>query len=166
MPESFVGKSLVVEAMTDNEFESYLKVAIPVYAREKMKSNDLSENAALELAHSSFSELLPDGVKTPTHFLFVARDREKNPVGTVWYAVKGDGVSLHGYVYDIVVNEGHRGRGYGEEIMRFLEEEMARKKISAIRLHVFGHNSVARSLYEKLGYKPTSIMMKKELSDG
>lgn len=35
--------------------------------------------------------------------------------------------------------------------------------LKSIRLHVFGHNKIARRLYEKLGYIETNIKMKKVL---
>ncbi len=44
-----------------------------------------------------------------------------------------------------------------------LEVEARRLNLEAIRLHVFGHNTAARPLYEKLGYEPTNINMFKSL---
>ena len=34
----------------------------------------------------------------------------------------------------------------------------------SISLHVFGHNRVARALYEKLGYETTNVNMTEKLS--
>jgi predicted GNAT family acetyltransferase len=31
-------------------------------------------------------------------------------------------------------------------------------------LHVFGHNQVARALYEKIGYEVTNVLMSKKLT--
>jgi ribosomal protein S18 acetylase RimI-like enzyme len=48
--------------------------------------------------------------------------------------------------------------------MRAAEDEARRLGVDTIRLHVFGHNTRARPLYDKLGYEPTNIMMSKTLS--
>ena len=40
---------------------------------------------------------------------------------------------------------------------------MKEKGAKAIGLHVFAHNTTAFKLYEKLDYKPTDIVMVKEL---
>jgi len=39
-------------------------------------------------------------------------------------------------------------------------QELGMKKIG---LHVFGHNKVARGLYDKLGYQTTNVLMEKEI---
>ena len=57
-----------------------------------------------------------------------------------------------------------RRRGYAEQAMLALEKEARRMGAGTIRLHVFGHNSAARPLYEKLGYYPTNIVMAKDLA--
>jgi RimJ/RimL family protein N-acetyltransferase len=49
------------------------------------------------------------------------------------------------------------------QAMTKLEGEAKRLGLDRIGLHVFGHNSAARPLYEKLGYVPTNINMVKHL---
>ena len=44
-----------------------------------------------------------------------------------------------------------------------LEEEVRRRGLSGIALHVFGHNDGARALYDKLGFRPTNISMFKPI---
>ncbi len=49
---------------------------------------------------------------------------------------------------------------------RALEAVEARAEVPGtrrVRLHVFGHNRAVRTLYEKLGYEATSIVMSKRL---
>jgi ribosomal protein S18 acetylase RimI-like enzyme len=47
--------------------------------------------------------------------------------------------------------------------MRLAEEEAKRNGLHALALSVFGHNKIARELYLSLGYRETSIRMKKDL---
>ena len=37
--------------------------------------------------------------------------------------------------------------------------------LAAISLHVFGHNTAARALYEKLGFVTKSVLMSKALGE-
>lgn len=46
------------------------------------------------------------------------------------------------------------------EIETIARQELGMKKIG---LHVFGHNKVARGLYEKLGYETTNVVMAKTI---
>ena len=47
--------------------------------------------------------------------------------------------------------------------MLALEEEARRFGLTALALHVFGHNTAARALYEGIGYQITNINMRKDL---
>jgi ribosomal protein S18 acetylase RimI-like enzyme len=47
--------------------------------------------------------------------------------------------------------------------MRALEGEAKRLGFKKLGLHVFGHNMIARGLYEKLGYAITNLNMAKSL---
>lgn len=69
-------------------------------------------------------------------------------VGHLWLAVH-DRV---GYLYDIEVLPDARGRGLGRASMRAAEDAARDLGADLLRLNVFGHNAVARGLYERLGY--------------
>ncbi|MBT4793505.1 MAG: GNAT family N-acetyltransferase [Halobacteriovoraceae bacterium] len=44
-----------------------------------------------------------------------------------------------------------------------LEEKVKELKLTSIGLHVFGHNTIAINLYQKMGFDFTNHIMKKEL---
>ena len=50
--------------------------------------------------------------------------------------------------------------------MELLEEEVAALGLGRIELNVFGHNDVARGLYEDMGYVEMSRQLFKELGAG
>ena len=102
---------------------------------------------------------MPKGQNTKNHYLFTIRDGSKE-VGMIWLAKRTD---EKGFIYDINIWEGNQSKGYGKQAMQ--EMEILAKKIGlkSIGLHVFGHNKIARSLYEKLGYKESNIKMEKIL---
>ena len=82
----------------------------------------------------------------------------ETPVGVIWFAMNGTGEARRAFLYDITLEDAHRGRGLGRQAMALFEAEARR-----LGLHVFGHNTRARELYEKLGYVAISVNLSKEL---
>jgi ribosomal protein S18 acetylase RimI-like enzyme len=68
------------------------------------------------------------------------------------------------FVYDFLIYEEFRRRGYGKQAMLALEATVKELGIDKIALHVYAHNRVARVLYEKAGYEITGISMTKKLT--
>jgi ribosomal protein S18 acetylase RimI-like enzyme len=56
-------------------------------------------------------------------------------------------------IFDVVVKEKLRGKGYGSEIVEALLSEAAKRGVENSYLQVFSHNAAARHLYEKMGYR-------------
>jgi ribosomal protein S18 acetylase RimI-like enzyme len=67
-------------------------------------------------------------------------------------------------IYDFVVYEEFRRRGYGRQTLTALEEKAKELGLDTISLHVFGHNQSAIALYQQAGYETTSLYMAKKLS--
>ena len=81
----------------------------------------------------------------------------------IWFAERPHGAGRVAYLYDIRIDADLRGQGHGEALMRAMENEVRSAGLTAVRLQVFGNNSVARSLYRKLGYIETNVVMAKDL---
>ena len=81
----------------------------------------------------------------------------------LWLATRSPNGAQAGWIYDVEVDEAHRGKGYGREIMLLAERECRRRGLTSLRLNVFGPNTVAQRLYESLGYEITSQNMAKRL---
>lgn len=151
---------MILQPMNEAEYADWSKRATLDYATAKRKANDLTEKEAHDLAVRSFAELLPHGVRTPGHHLYTMKEGGEN-VGTVWLGFKSPG---RAFVFDIIVEENHRGHGYGRSAMRQLETEARRLGATRIGLHVFGYNKMAIQLYISLGYETTDLVMEKSLS--
>jgi GNAT superfamily N-acetyltransferase len=67
------------------------------------------------------------------------------------------------WLFEIVLDESVRGRGYGREALRLAEDEARSRGMTRIALNVFGGNVVARSLYASEGYTESSVHMGKSL---
>jgi ribosomal protein S18 acetylase RimI-like enzyme len=116
------------------------------------------------VANESYAKLLPDGLESKDQFLFtIIETASERAVGTLWFAKKAEAAKPHAWVYDIVLNPEVRGRGYGKFLMQLLEAEVKKVGLNSIVLHVFGHNTVASSLYEKSGFRVTNKIMAKDL---
>lgn len=147
--------------MTDSEYKKFIERSIPDYAKDKEQSDKLSSQDALDSANKQFKELLPQGLSTPKNFFFSIVDSESNQcLGDVWLADRSMSGSL--YIFDLYLAPESRGKGLGKKVMTQLEVETKKLGFNALRLHVFGHNSVARRLYESAGYITTNIHMLKE----
>lgn len=154
------GENLItLQIMNSTEYEQYLTHAIKEYAAEHVKAGRWTEEEAVGKAAKEYEQLLPEGENTPNHKLFTIRANDE-AVGMIWLGLRPNN---KGFIYDIKIQEEHQGRGFGKQAMKEIEKIGKELGLKSIGLHVFGHNEVARSLYEKLGYEITNIKMEKVL---
>lgn len=155
----------MLSPMTDTDFAVFVAASVPAYAKSKVASGQWAEDDALERAQREFDSLLPQGLVTPDHHLFTLRDDDGLAVGTLWFAQLPRGNERMAYVYDIAIHADRRRQGWARRAFVALEAEAARRGLSSIMLHVFGHNTGARALYEGLGFEATNIVMAKPVAN-
>lgn len=158
-----MAKPLKLVKMTPEDFDYWLARNKRDYAADKMRANRLTQEEADAIAERDTKRLLPDGLESVDNYLFTAVDEEQNKVGYMWFGARGPEDNRKAYLYDIVVEDAHQGKGCGRGIMNLLEEEVRGLGISEIGLHVFGFNTTAINLYQSLGYETTDLMMAKRL---
>jgi ribosomal protein S18 acetylase RimI-like enzyme len=149
--------------MQPSDLEDYLALAVQEYAQDKIAAGNYAPSEGLEKARAEFDALLPNGTETPRQHLFSILNEAGEKVGLIWLAEIQSGARRFAFIYDIRVYEAYQRRGYGKQAMLAVEEEAKALGLDRIALHVFGHNHVARALYEKLGYEITNINMSKNL---
>ena len=152
--------------MTETELQAYLEPAIAEYAAEHVKAGRWSPAEALEESRKEITQLLPDGLKTAKQHLFSIRDDSGANLGMLWFAVRERGASRSAFIYDVRIDEPFQRRGYATQAFQALETLARDMGITAISLHVFGHNMAARALYEKLGFVTTNLSMTKTIAEG
>ncbi|RWZ58649.1 GNAT family N-acetyltransferase [Halobacillus fulvus] len=145
--------------MDDEEYKDYLRSAIRNYAEEHTKAGTWKADEALGEAEKQYEELLPNGLDTDNHHLYTIY-HQNEAVGVIWLAGKADN---KGFIYDFNIEEAYQGHGYGKQAMKKIETVARDLGLRSIKLNVFAHNEVARSLYEKAGYVETNIKMEKTL---
>ena len=150
--------------MTDAEFASFRALAVHDYAVEKVAAGEWPQERAEQLAEQQTRLLLPDGKDTHGMFIVIAEAEEDGAVGYAWMALEGPEVSC-AWIYDIAIDEEHRGKGYGRALLNGLEQVARESGEESIGLNVFAGNEYARRLYERAGFAPTSIHMSKRLDE-
>ena len=134
------------------------------YAADKVRAGAWSESEAQLRAAKDVDGLLPEGPATQGHFLYSVReDAADAEVGTVWFALRDSGVRRYVWIYDIIINENFRRRGYASRTLELVEARAKELGAKSVELHVFGHNQGAQALYAKVGYSVTSITMAKQV---
>lgn len=159
-------EAIELARMTDEVYRAWLAEAIRGYADDLAANNGLSPEAALARSERDFHELLPDGPATPQqHVYSILAAPEpgsaRRPVGVIWFAERDNPPGA--FIYDFMVDEAYRSRGYGGAALLAIEAKVQALGLKRIGLHVFGKNTGARRLYERLGYVATNINMAKEL---
>ena len=150
--------------MTQAQFDRWLEASVADYADEKVKAGNWPVEDALARSRQEFQKLLPRGLATPDQHLFAIVADAGTQVGCLWFAVVQEAAGPVAFVYDFVVDEAQRRKGYGEQAFCALEDEVRALGLHTIQLHVFGHNRPAIALYEKLGYTATNVMMSKTIA--
>jgi ribosomal protein S18 acetylase RimI-like enzyme len=150
--------------MGQDEFAAYEAESKRGYARDMSENGGVGPEAARAKAERDFARLLPDGLDSAGQFLFVIQDELGAARGALWFAEEERNGRRCAFLYDIRVDEASRGRGVGRGAMQQFEREVSRRGLDSIELNVFGGNTVARSLYQSLGYTETFVGMLKELS--
>lgn len=156
---------LTLSPMTETIFKPYYDAAVAGYAQEHVRGGRWSAEEAPEASAREFEGLLPNGLQTPgNHFFSLCADGIDEPVGMLWFAERTEGGQQIAFIYDIRIKPAFQRRGFASQAIQALEEEARRLGLSAIGLHVFGHNHAARALYEKLNFEVTNVIMRKSVA--
>ncbi|HEY1819761.1 MAG TPA: GNAT family N-acetyltransferase [Trebonia sp.] len=152
---------LQLRPMTRAEFDAWLPRQVAGYAALIAASGVLPADSAREKAERDTARYFSGGFATPGQLVFRVMAGEIG-VGWLWLAVPGpDPDPLMAWVFEIEIEAAFRGRGYGRATMRLAEEEARARGMTSLGLNVHGQNTVARSLYESLGYETMALQMKK-----
>jgi GNAT superfamily N-acetyltransferase len=158
-----VASNLALRPLRELEFPAWREIELEEYARDISENGDTPLDAARRKAETDMAEILPNGLATPKHWIYVL-DVHSAGVGRLWLAEREIDGRRAMFVFDIHVDEAFRGRGFGRAAMLLAEREALTRDIHRIELNVFGANMVARGLYRSLGYVERSVRMAKDLA--
>ncbi len=85
--------------------------------------------------------------------------------GMLWLGVSADQFTSEptGYVLGIRVEPGYRDRGVGGEMLAWAESRFREMGLTSVTLNVGSANADAVRFYERCGYVPRSIVMRKRI---
>lgn len=157
--------TVCLRPITAEEFPAFVVASKAGYAEGIEVHGGQTHEAAQRKADADFPAVLPAGLDTPGHYIFIV-EADGAAVGRLWLAEREMAGRRALFVYDITIDAGHQGRGFGRAAMQLAEDEARARGIGRIELNVFGGNDVARGLYRSLGYVETSVQMAKVLDPG
>jgi ribosomal protein S18 acetylase RimI-like enzyme len=150
--------------MSPQIYQAYYDSSVTEYAEELVKAGNVSADNAQAATEKTFSQLLSNGLDTTgQHLMSIWDPKSESNVGMVWVGEREQGGKRQAVIYDIRVNEELRGKGFGTQTLRALEKMVHDMGLSEIWLHVYGHNTGARRLYERMGYEVTNVTMRKKI---
>jgi ribosomal protein S18 acetylase RimI-like enzyme len=142
---------MTLEDLPADAFDAYVERSITRFAESFPQE---PQEEILGEARRLAKKLLPRGRATPGHH-FKSIVMDGVPVGTLWWAEQLDEAPPRIYLFDIEVDEEHRGKGVGTAAMQALDEEGRRLGAKQVVLSVFFSNPGAIRLYERLGFEPS-----------
>lgn len=149
------------EPFKEDEFKQYWNYSVNSWKKDMVRAGLIDERVTFKEAEEQIKRFVPNGLKTPNHyFMHIVSEGQK--IGNLWLEIRKRGAT-EAYLWDILINEDQRGKGYGKSTMAKIHQFAKEKGAAKISLNVFAYNGVARNLYETLGYHEAAITMIKFL---
>jgi ribosomal protein S18 acetylase RimI-like enzyme len=153
--------SAELRRMDEEEWDSWFAQALASYAEDLVVLGGMDPADAEAKARQDQDDLVPQGMATPGHHFFHLVSGDER-VGSLWLAEEDGETGPLVWVYDLWVEPGARGHGFGRQAMLLAEQEARRLGQERIGLHVFSDNETARGLYASLGYEVTKAYGRSE----
>ncbi len=141
--------------MTDDQRAAALEGEAAEYGEAKARAGFWPRGVARDRAREEIASLVgPDPAKRG-HAFFFGVDANGERVGWTWVGPLPGArpVRTQRWLFQILVDERLRGRGYGRGLLVALERHLAAEGVRELRLNVFRHNEVAIALYSSAGYE-------------
>lgn len=152
LPGRELAGAVQVSPMTPDRYPGFAAASEAGFAQDLVASGRYTAEEAAAESHRQMLLELPDGLETEGQELFTA-SVDGVEVGILWFGMRVRDGRPHAFILDIEVAADQRRKGYGRALMLAAEREARRLGADSIGLHVFGFNTGAIELYEKLGYR-------------
>jgi len=154
---------LTLVEMDSDDFARRRAPLIAGYAEAIAPSRGLTAAEAAAEAERDVAERLPRGAATPGQLLRKAV-RDGTEVGWIWVTLPGPARPEMAWIGDVEVDPGFRSRGYAGAIITAVETELTGLGVPRLGLNVFGANSTAIRVYERLGFEVYAQQRSRELT--
>lgn len=148
--------------MNEQQFHDYLSTAVREYADDRVRAGIWPVEGALERSAEEHRSMLPKGLATPGHHLFVIEDAERgSALGALWLGERRDRAKGALHVFDIVIDPAQRGRGHGQQALLAAEEVARRAGMVEMTLRVAGDNPASVAMCTRAGFSTVDVNMRK-----
>jgi ribosomal protein S18 acetylase RimI-like enzyme len=157
---------LHLQIMTEDDFTAYKAFCTKNYAQSISENIRIPLDQALVNSEKEIDGSLSQGLSTPNQHLYniiLASENGETAIGYLWLDV--DENRKRCFIADIYLHEKFRSQGWGTKTLDLLETRMKAQGITRIGLNVFANNTIAQGLYQKMGYRMSSMIMNKWLTD-
>jgi GNAT superfamily N-acetyltransferase len=154
-PRKRAGPRLRLVPLTPSERSDFIEQQIVEYAEEKSRAGIWSVDESLARSRAETLGLVGEGPDASGHEFFRGRAEDGTPVGWIWLGpVPGSKPEAAvRWLYQITIEEVHRGKGYGRALLRAAERYVRETGGRELRLNVFRWNRIALALYDSSGYR-------------
>lgn len=144
----------ITEEQGANECDRLLSLLI---ADEKQYNPDISGSFAVK-------DYFKNVIKNPENIL-LAEQIDNYIIGYVYLKPISE-AHRTGYLIDgLYVEKKFRGQGYGKELLQEALEILKTKDLDYLEIKVMAHNTIARKLYQSIGFEDQVITMQKSVKD-
>ena len=158
---------MLLEKLTELDYSRWIDISTKAQAKDRAFTNQTDVKEEYQKLLQILPMLLPEGLDTPGHYFFQAKNDESSELGFVWIGPLPDLKEKEIFLYDIRLKDKHRSKGFGRKILHMVHEKLKEMGYESIYLNVLKAN-YAKNLYMSLSYKtiqenPSSLIMKKVL---
>ena len=148
--------------LSAQQFPAWMERSRTEYASDLITTGE-SPQEAHRRAYESLDAAFPENIPTIDNAVFDVLDGTGTTIGYLWVGTDSSEDNRSWWVWDIVIDEEHRGKGLGRKAMKLAEDYARSQGAHTLGLSVFGFNHGARGLYESMGYEIVTTKMKKHL---
>ncbi len=157
--------SVRLRPLREDEYADFLERSRREYAGGSLRERVADAGGGDREGGAGLRQLLPEGTATPGQTIFAIEQLETGErVGRLWFAEREMDGQRVAFLYDIAIDEPHRGRGLGRAAMLAFEQVAMADGHEVLELNVFGGNARARGLFRSLGFVETAVHMQKQLA--
>jgi ribosomal protein S18 acetylase RimI-like enzyme len=153
--------AVTLEPMSPEDVGPWLEQSKADHVADQVDIGEDPETAR-RITDSTSESLFPGGAPAAGQFVFLVTE-DTIPVGSMWLGAGDDGAPDVWWLWSIEIDVAARGRGLGRQAVKLAEQFARKSGATRLELNVFGNNTVARRLYDSLGYRISTIQMSKVL---
>jgi ribosomal protein S18 acetylase RimI-like enzyme len=154
---------LMLVGMGPDDFARRRAALVAHYAEAIAPARGLTATEARAEADRDIAQRLPGGAATEGHLMRTAV-ADGAEVGWIWVTLPDAVRPTMAWIDNVEVDPGHRRRGYAAAIITAMEVELVALGAPRLGLNVFGDNTTAIRLYERLGFAVTAQQFARDLT--